>query len=1014
TYTASGWMEKNNGRMVPEMESLILGSSNAWAKELGDKEGCSMQCEKFKSVRKHFTDELEKMLKMLDKTGLHYIRCFNPNNQQSPDHFDRRYVLSQVIQCGTVELVNMMHHGYPNRLPIKDLVTRYKHMMPSRFHSMDDRVFILALLHGLGMPSSEFSVGLTRVFLRARQLEFLEKLKGSGEAQVDEEIIKEVLARVARQRFKSAVHAVIICQRLPKILKASKRLRTLAIFADKIWLVYRIKRATSRLLAAARRVIDERNKENQRLEELRIQAALKMQEDEEAKEAAKRREEERLKKVEEESRRKLEELRKKDEENRLRSEKRKHEGGDGSSVKDGRFVSPSPVLPSRKLQFDARAAAEGPISSPCDLSFKSPANGGSVERQSIYHSVINQSPGNTPDWMNVEKHERRHIGSALDASALCDDLYADGNPQPPFCPVPRVFLTINNFVEGKHMSDKKWGVAGSSVVRSNGVVETALFFDAERRRLVAADLPLCGTGSRREVPLVASHAYVVDPIRSTVVEEGEAAEEPVEAICQHPNKLDIFATTNGKDVVVWCWHGDQPGGWTNTPPETNSILEAKCVISDMLGRAPACIRLMTFLPHGNRVLLVTVVEVRDSIGQGGALRHILRLDEVVTIASGLELSTVAAFRRRVVVGSFGYALCSGDDGGAQSGNHYRTRRHHDSAELETPAVRVAVAATVGMEDFVMEATSGQDSEDGGGIDVTESLVNPFRVLAAGLSGRTVLVGGLNVLQLFEVIEQPMTADGGENKKGGTQEGRKIRLIADCVNDFDDFEDIDITDCLPILPEQRARSSRASQEGLAMVDRYLVSSSSGQVVSLVVSSQRHRGSSKSSGAKETLILDVSRSSIVVTDTEAATPHVRSIVCPWRETQGTIPAGGRPSKRATGPGLHPPRERGGDNEAMKAARRRTDRQAAAFYMLCNAGVVRQYNEPSQERKWTLSGEEWIFGPSSSSNARLESCEFECAEFSRVDRLRMVLVDTATKNLLVSTLDADAPPHVVHLPR
>ncbi|KAF4755647.1 hypothetical protein FOZ63_025775, partial [Perkinsus olseni] len=272
----------------------------------------------------------------------------------------------------------------------------------------------------------------------------------------------------------------------------------------------------------------------------------------------------------------------------------------------------------------------------------------------------------------------------------------------------------------------------------------------------------------------------------------------------------------------------------------------------------------------------------------------------------------------------------------------------------------------------------------------------------------------NVLQLFEVIEQPVTGDGGENKKGGMQEERKIRLIADCVNDFDDFEDIDITDCLPILPEHRARPSRASQEGLAMVDRYLVSSSSGQVVSLVVSSQRHRGSSKSSGAKETLVLDVSRSSIVVTATEAATPHVRSIVCPWRETQRMIPVGGRPSKRATGPGLHPPRERGGDNEAMKAARRRTDRQAAAFYMLCNAGVVRQYNEPSQERKWTLSGEEWIFGPSSSSNARLESCEFECAEFSRVDRLRMVLVDTATKNLLVSTLDADAPPHVVHLPR
>lgn len=75
--------------------------------------------------------------------------------------------------------------------------------------------------------------------------------------------------------------------------------------------------------------------------------------------------------------------------------------------------------------------------------------------------------------------------------------------QQPFCPIPRVFLTINNFVEGKRMSEKKWGVGGSSVVgavyyycmdlegrqvRSNGVVETALFFDAERRRLVAADV----------------------------------------------------------------------------------------------------------------------------------------------------------------------------------------------------------------------------------------------------------------------------------------------------------------------------------------------------------------------------------------------------------------------------------------------------------------------------------------------------------------------------------------------
>ncbi|KAF4650425.1 hypothetical protein FOL47_001167, partial [Perkinsus chesapeaki] len=450
--------------------------------------------------------------------------------------------------------------------------------------------------------------------------------------------------------------------------------------------------------------------------------------------------------------------------------------------------------------------------------------------------------------------------SALDASILGDELEAF--QESTYSPVPRVFLTINSFVEQKHLSDKKWGVSNSAVVASNGVVETALFFDADKRRLVAAELPLCGTGSRREVPLVTSNAYVVDPMCSTIVKEGEAAEAPVEAICQHPNKLDVFATTNGQDVVVWCWHGDQPGGKQLHGelglPEPSRVLQTRCVIPEMLGEVQGCIRLMTFLPHGNRVLLVTVVEVRNTLGDGGALRHILRLDEVLPQRS------------------------------SQAGNHYKTRKPHHSVELRTAAVRVAVAATVGVEEFAMEGVESEDGSERQVVDVRQSLTNPFRVLVAGLSGRTLLVGGRNVLQIFEVVELPSS-----EKK----EERRLRLIADCVKDYDDFEDIDVSDCLPVLPEQQ-RPSRASQEGMTIVDRYLVSCSSGQVVSLVASSQRQRSTNRSSAgpAKESLMLDVSKSSIVVTATEAATPHVRSIVCPWKSTQKGIPAssGGRVSR------------------------------------------------------------------------------------------------------------------------
>lgn len=58
-----------------------------------------------KSVQKHLYHCRARGTNTLATHTLHYIRCFNPNNRQKSGMFDGAYVVEQVLQSGTVELV---------------------------------------------------------------------------------------------------------------------------------------------------------------------------------------------------------------------------------------------------------------------------------------------------------------------------------------------------------------------------------------------------------------------------------------------------------------------------------------------------------------------------------------------------------------------------------------------------------------------------------------------------------------------------------------------------------------------------------------------------------------------------------------------------------------------------------------------------------------------------------------------------------------------------------------------
>ena len=311
-YTVSGWLEKNNERMSPEMECLVRDAKDTTIVcHLADNEACSYACEKFKSVRSKFMAELETLLAMLDKCAVHYIRCFNPNSNQKSGDFNSKYVEDQVVQCGTVELVSVMHHGFPNRQPLSQIAEKFQHLLPYDFRQLNHRDLTSVIMNAFEIPPQEYAIGFTTLFLKADQVRLLEQLRGVGELP-SERVLSTIRKQVVEKKLRRCLQVVRLVVWLPKLMKELRRKNLFARGAKlAIILAYIIPR-TRPWLAGARekiRVRRQKEEEEQRLRE----------EEERVREEERLREEQRVREEEQRVREEEERLR---EETRVREEKR--------------------------------------------------------------------------------------------------------------------------------------------------------------------------------------------------------------------------------------------------------------------------------------------------------------------------------------------------------------------------------------------------------------------------------------------------------------------------------------------------------------------------------------------------------------------------------------------------------------------------------------------------------------------------------------------------------------------
>jgi len=206
-YSCEGFLDKNVDKPPDDAPGLLESSSRSVLKDIAQMMKDDLAAadagapkvgrgKKTVTIGSNFRKSLTDLMGKVSEADPHFIRCVKPNKEKIADKFDANLVMHQLMCSGVMEAVRIRQQGFAARMPFKDFLGRFKVIVPRSVRvgivgsgaagSEQDRVhkFTAALTQGLsavgGVQQGELMVGKSKVFLRARLQQALERARDLG------------------------------------------------------------------------------------------------------------------------------------------------------------------------------------------------------------------------------------------------------------------------------------------------------------------------------------------------------------------------------------------------------------------------------------------------------------------------------------------------------------------------------------------------------------------------------------------------------------------------------------------------------------------------------------------------------------------------------------------------------------------------------------------------------------------------------------------------------------------
>ncbi|KAI8979421.1 P-loop containing nucleoside triphosphate hydrolase protein [Mycotypha africana] len=231
-YEAEGFLDKNKDTVPEELLSLLQASKSQFLANmvqpvsppstptLEQTPRKSMSQTKKPTLGSIFKLSLINLMDTIGETNVHYIRCIKPNEAKVEWVFEPNNVLAQLRACGVLETIRISCAGYPTRWTYAEFVDRYYLLIDFASRNPqsnpDVKSICSKILNATINNPDKYQIGLTKIFFRAGQLAYMEKLRNDKLNAAALTVQKNSRRFLARLHYTRAQKAIVMLQSIAR------------------------------------------------------------------------------------------------------------------------------------------------------------------------------------------------------------------------------------------------------------------------------------------------------------------------------------------------------------------------------------------------------------------------------------------------------------------------------------------------------------------------------------------------------------------------------------------------------------------------------------------------------------------------------------------------------------------------------------------------------------------------------------------------------------------------------
>jgi len=286
SYSVTGWLDKNKDPINEFVAAMFKNQQkNALLaflfRDIGQEVAAGAK-KGSQTISANHREQLNRLMKTLDATHPHFVRCIIPNEIKTGGVIDAHLVMHQLHCNGVLEGIRICRKGFPSRIIYIEFVLRYSIINPAACKGVSDaasaKKATQAILDTSKLDPELFRMGITKVLFKAGVLGVLEEQRDACINSILTGIQNNVRTYLARKNIQKMVEQKKAITQLQKNLRAYHQLKT--------WAWWKIMTFVQPLLQKAKE--EERRKKREAEE-----AAARAEAERLAAEAAARAEEER-------------------------------------------------------------------------------------------------------------------------------------------------------------------------------------------------------------------------------------------------------------------------------------------------------------------------------------------------------------------------------------------------------------------------------------------------------------------------------------------------------------------------------------------------------------------------------------------------------------------------------------------------------------------------------------------------------------------------------------------------